>query len=67
MQGGPLPVGPSAFPLAPEFCAFLTANAGGLGFSFEVTPAMLPELGLVVPQPAATAFLTAITLNTTAT
>lgn len=60
-------MGPGGFPLAPEFCAFLTANAGALGLSFEVTPAMLPELGLALSTPAATAFLTAITLKTTAT
>jgi hypothetical protein len=68
LQGGAaLPVGPGAFPYAPEFCAFLIANADSLGFSFAITPAMLPDLGLTLSQPAATAFLGAVAGASTST
>jgi hypothetical protein len=60
-------VGPGGFPTAPELCAFITANADSLGFSFAVTPAMFGDLGLAVATPVATAFLEAVAGASTAT
>jgi hypothetical protein len=60
-------VGPGGFPYAPEFCAFLVANAESLGFNFAVTPSMFADLGLAIPTPAATAFLDAVAGTSTAT
>ncbi|KAI3426439.1 hypothetical protein D9Q98_008807 [Chlorella vulgaris] len=67
LGGYPLPVGPGGFPYAPEFCAFLVANAESLGFNFAVTPSMFADLGLAIPTPAATAFLDAVAGTSTAT
>ena len=57
-DGAMLPVGPGAFPHAPEFCAFLAANAASVGVpGFPLTPAMLADVGLALSPAQAAAFL----------
>lgn len=60
MQGGPLTVGPGAFPQPPEFCAFVLNNHTDLGIPFPPTAPMLGDLGLKLNATVAEAFLEAV-------